>query len=91
MLLKTRVFELLDGRYRNLTEVAAAMEISVSQIYRVRQGKRNINQKFFIGAVKAFPEYRIGELFYLVPISARVARSHQPRKTLKSAKPGSTR
>jgi len=41
------------------------MGISVSQIYRVREGKRNINQKFLIGAVKAFAEYKLEELFYL--------------------------
>jgi len=41
------------------------MAISVSQIYRVREGKRHINQKFIIGAVKAFPEYKLDDLFYL--------------------------
>jgi hypothetical protein len=27
-------------------------------------GKRGINEKFLIGAKKAFPEYRLDELFY---------------------------
>jgi hypothetical protein len=40
------------------------MELSISQVYRVRVGKRGINEKFIIGAKKAFPEYRIDELFY---------------------------
>jgi len=40
------------------------MEISVSQIYRVREGKRHINQKFIIGAIKAFPQYKLDDLFY---------------------------
>ena len=65
MLLRTRVFDLCPGRYRNLSELAQAMEISVSQVYRVREGKRSINQKFIIGAKKAFPNYRLDDLFYL--------------------------
>ena len=65
MIIKTRVFELYNGNYRNLSELAQAMELSVSQVYRVREGKRSINQKFIIGAKKAFPNYRLEELFYL--------------------------
>ena len=64
MILKTRVFELCPERYRNLSELAQAMGISVSQVYRVREGKRHINQKFFIGAIKAFPECKLDDLFY---------------------------
>ncbi len=67
MLIKTRIFELCNGNYANLSELARAMEISVSQIYRVREGKRKINQKFIIGAIKAFPKYQLDDLFYLVP------------------------
>lgn len=63
--LQTRVFDLCDGRYSNLSEMARAMGISLSQIYRVRQGKRRINEKFVIGAIKAFPNRRLDELFYL--------------------------
>ena len=69
MIIKTRVFELCNGKYKNLSKLAQAMGISVSQVYRVREGKRNINQKFIIGAVKAFPEFRFGDLFYLTPES----------------------
>jgi hypothetical protein len=65
MIVRTRIFELADGNYNNLSEVAKAMGISVSQIYRVREGKRRINQKFIVGAVKAFPNYKLEELFYL--------------------------
>ena len=53
-----------NGRYSNLTELAKAMGLSVSQVYRVREGKRRINEKFIIGAKKAFPESRLDELFY---------------------------
>jgi len=67
MLVKTRVFELCDSKYNNLSELAEAMEISVSQIYRVREGKRNINQKFIVGAIKAFPKHKFDDLFYFTP------------------------
>ena len=67
MIIKTRAFELYNGKFKNLSELAQAMGISVSQVYRVREGKRSINQKFIIGAVKAFPEYRFNDLFYLAP------------------------
>jgi predicted transcriptional regulator len=66
MLLRTRVFDLCPRNYRNLTELAKAMEISVSQVYRVLEGKRNINRKFIIGAMKAFPGYKFDDLFYFV-------------------------
>ncbi|MFH1169815.1 MAG: hypothetical protein V1691_03875 [Chloroflexota bacterium] len=65
MIIKTRVFSLCNGKYRNLSELASAMSLSVSQVYRVREGKRSINQKFIIGAKRAFPEYRLDDLFYL--------------------------
>ena len=65
MIIKTRIYELCNGNYRSLSELAQAMELSVSQVYRVREGKRSINQKFIIGAKKAFPHYRLDELFYL--------------------------
>jgi hypothetical protein len=70
----TRVFDLYPIKYRSLAELALAMGISVSQVYRVREGKRKINQKFIIGAIKAFPEYRFGDLFY-------VARDDRPVET----------
>ncbi|MFC2070754.1 helix-turn-helix domain-containing protein [Chloroflexota bacterium] len=67
MIVRTRVFEFYDDYYRNLTELAFAMDISVSQIYRVREGKRQINQKFIVGAMKAFPHHSLDDLFYLSP------------------------
>ena len=41
------------------------MGISVSQVYRVRKGERSINEKFTIGAIKAFPGYKFDDLFYV--------------------------
>ncbi len=67
MVFRTRVFELCHSKYKNLSDLARAMELSVSQVYRVREGKRQINQKFIIGAIRAFPEYRFNDLFYIAP------------------------
>ena len=67
MIIKTKVFELNPRHYRNLCELAQAMGISVSQVYRVREGKRHINEKFIIGATKAFPKYKFDDLFYFAP------------------------
>ena len=64
MIIKTKVFELCNGKYKNLSELAQTMGISVSQIYRVREGKRRINQKFITGAIQAFPERKFDDLFY---------------------------
>ena len=64
MLIKTRVFEMANGKYRNMSALARAMGLSVSQVYRVRMGKRGINEKFIIGAKRAFPDRRLDELFY---------------------------
>ncbi len=72
MIIKTRIFEFYNNGYKNLSELAQAMGISVSQIYRVREGKRYINQKFIVGAIKAFPKHRLDDLFYLVPQSPTV-------------------
>ena len=66
MKLKTRVFELSDtDRYKNLSEMARAMGIAPSQVYRVRNGERPINEKFILGAVRAFPGYSLDDLFYV--------------------------
>jgi len=65
MKLNTRVFELCNGKYRNLIELAQTMGISQDLIYRVRKGERGINQKFIIGAIKAFPGYKLDDLFYV--------------------------
>jgi len=77
MIVKTRIFELSYNNYKNLSELAEAMGISVSQIYRVREGKRNINQKFIVGAIKAFPGHKFDDLFYLAPETLTVANNHR--------------
>ena len=65
MKLKTRVFELCNGKYPNLVGLAQTMGISQNLIYRVKKGDRNINGRFIIGATKAFPGYKLDDLFYV--------------------------
>lgn len=72
--LETRVFDLYRERYGNLTELARTMGISVSQIYRVKQRKRHINEKFITGTVRAFPGYKLDDLFCIVPDGRRYDR-----------------
>ena len=72
MIVKTRIFDFSARNFSNLSELAQAMGISVSQIYRVREGKRQINQKFIVGAIKAFPSHKLDDLFYLVPDSPTI-------------------
>ena len=74
MRLKTRIFEL--NCYNNLSELARAMGISVSQIYRVQEGKRNINGKFIIGAMRAFSGLKFDDLFYLDSVPPMSAGNH---------------
>jgi len=88
-MLKTRVFELSNVRYENLSELAQAMGISVSQIYRVREGKRSINQKFIIGAMSAFPEYRLDDLFYRTRDSQIIMQPGQEVSADSSVSPNS--
>ncbi len=77
MIVKTRIFKLPHNNYKTLSQLAEAMGISVSQLYRVRQGKRSINQKFIVGAIKAFPNYKLDDLFYLTPELPTVNNNHQ--------------
>ena len=80
MLVKTKVFDLNYPNYTNLSEMAKAMGISVSQIYRVREGKRGINQSFIIGAIKAFPDRRLDDLFYLTSEEPAIAGPQRSRR-----------
>lgn len=91
MIVKTRIFELSDGSYKNLSGLAEAMGISVSQIYRIRQGKRSINQKFIVGAMRAFPQHKLDELFYLVPESGSRRSSDREMRERETSRPDRAR
>ena len=43
------------------------MGIPVSLACWVREGECSVNQKFIAGAIKAFPGYKLDDLFYLAP------------------------
>lgn len=84
-MLKTRVFDFYSRLYTGLPELAKAMGISESQIYRVRQGTRPIGEKFIIGAVKAFPGYKLDDLFYVAPEASHKKQSVISKKQIKPA------
>jgi hypothetical protein len=52
--LKTSAFNLLRGKLNNLFQLAGAMRVSVSQVYWIQEESHPINQKFIVGAVRAF-------------------------------------
>ena len=66
MELKTRVFELSNGKYKDIKELAKAMGISLSHVYRVLEGKRGICRKFIIGAKKPSPNINSMTCFMLL-------------------------
>jgi len=41
------------------------MGISKDLIYSVRRGERGIHGRFIIGATRAFPGYKLDDLFYV--------------------------
>ena len=67
MILKTRIFDIWHEKYNSLFELSKAMGLSASHVYRVRQGTRKVSQKFLVGTIRAFPERKFDELFYLTP------------------------
>ena len=87
MIIRTRIFDLCNGNYSNLSELARVMGISVSQIYRVKEGKRSINQKFIIGAIRAFPRHKFEDLFYLAPAPSAAVQYYPRRSGVKVASP----
>lgn len=62
--LRTKLFE-LEGQRRTLVELADMLNVSVSHLSRMREGKRGINGWFIVSALTAFPQYRFDDLFYI--------------------------
>jgi len=68
LVLKTRVFQLWDEKYQgdnSMPRLAQATGISLAHLYRVRRGDRKITATFIVGVTKAFPEYKLDDLFYV--------------------------
>ena len=61
--LRTRLFEL--NRFYNMTELADMLGVSVSYLYRIKEGNRKIGQTLIIGALLAFPKRKFEDLFYI--------------------------
>jgi len=59
--LRTRLFE----RGYSMSELAVIAGVSLCQIYRIRQGKREINGKFIANVLRNFPGYKFEDLFYV--------------------------
>ncbi len=82
--IQTTIFKLCNGRYRSVAELARAMGLSVSHVYRVREGRRGINHAFIVGAKRAFPERSLDELFYLEEVgsgerpAAKLEKTYRP-------------
>ena len=63
------------------------MGISVSQVSRVREGERSVNQKFIVGAIRAFLGYKLDDLFYLAPeLTAIGKRNSKEKASTKSSR-----
>ena len=62
------------GDTKTYLGLAQAMGISVSQIYRVREGKRGINQKFFVGRVWTVPELFFEKKQFIPALQLLVSR-----------------
>jgi len=72
MQLKTRVFELSKGKFKSIKELALAMGVPEQIVYRVNKGECPVNETFITGALKAFPGYKLDDLFYVVPDGTEV-------------------
>jgi len=64
MQIKTRLFDKKPDY--DMGQLAFIIGVSVSQIYRVKQGKKKVSASFIAGALHAFPEYKFEDLFYIV-------------------------
>lgn len=61
--LRTRLFELEEGH--DMRKLARLMGLSLSEVYRIRQGERRIGPQFIVGALTAFPGRKFEDLFYI--------------------------
>ncbi len=72
--MRTAVFELAsEYGYKSLGQLARAMGVSVSLVWRTQRGQRVINGAFIVGARRAFPGKTLDELFPAEPVTLEVA------------------
>jgi len=70
--LRTRLFEL--NRFYNMGELADILDVSVSYLYRIKEGNRKIGQIFIIAALTAFPKRKFEDLFYIEEVRDNVGK-----------------
>lgn len=61
--MRTRLFDMEEGL--DMRKLARLVGLSLSQLYRIRQGKRRIGRQFIVGALTTFPKYKFDDLFYI--------------------------
>lgn len=61
--LRTRLFDMEEGN--DMKRLARLVGLSLSQIYRIKQGERGIGERFIVGTLTAFPQYNFEDLFYI--------------------------
>jgi len=61
--LRTRLFDLEGGH--DMKRLALLFGLSLSQVYRIKQGSRKIGEPFIVGALTCFPQYKFEDLFYI--------------------------
>jgi len=61
--LKTKIFDLEEGR--DMKKLAILTGLSLSEIYRIKEGKRGVHDRFIVGVLTAFPEKKFEDLFYI--------------------------
>lgn len=61
--IRTRLFDLREDL--NVSQLASKVGLSISEVSRLKRGERRIAEKFIIGALTAFPEYKFEEMFYI--------------------------
>ena len=60
---KNRVFERATREGLTDAQLAARMQVSASQVCRVKSGELRITASFIRGALRAFPDARFEDLF----------------------------
>ena len=49
----------------DMKRLARLVGLSLSQVYRIREGERRVGLQFIVGALTAFPKYKFEDLFYI--------------------------
>lgn len=49
----------------NMVQLATSTCLSLSQVYRIRQGKRKVSASFIAGVLAALPYHKFEDLFHI--------------------------